>query len=91
MKRFDKFVRNLINKQYEILGVEKDFKYAIENPDWWQEYRLTSEQKVRLWEWGIPAYRKHFKSTMGEAAMKWMELFSVYGFLDQENESNTPL
>lgn len=84
MTKKEKFIKEFIELQYELIGVNKDFQYAYDNEGWIEEYELSEQQKVQLWVAGFQAYRKRFKVAHNDAVKEFSDVYDAYSF-SQEN------
>ena len=64
----------LVNKQLEPFNVNYDI--VKNNPDWYMEYRTTTEEESKFIEWGASLIRNKLKLTKAAAQqeMNWFIL-----------------
>lgn len=86
MTKQDKFVKDLLNKQYEIVGSPKTYKDVIGNEDWMSEFKLTTAQAQVFWAWGHKAYRKRFKTSSADTMQGWSAMFNKFSFPLEDHE-----
>lgn len=82
------FIRELINKMFEIAGHEVTFDDVKDRKDdWYHEWTMTIAQNDEWKEWGIQEIRKRFRYTkkFAEREMGMLSLMWGLKFSDWEN------
>ena len=88
IEKKDLFIRELINKMFEIAGHEVTFDDVKDRKDeWYTQWTMTTAQNEEWNEWGIQEIRKRFRYTkkFAEREMGMLTLMWGLKFSDWEN------
>lgn len=88
MNKKNKFLKLFVEHQYELVGSDKSFDYAVNNAGWVDEYFLTEQQKVELWIWGFKLWRKRFKTGHNETVKEFSDFYDAYSFSQRSNSGD---
>lgn len=86
-KKSDKVFRHLIDKQFELAGIEITFDDVVGQPDWYDKYTMTCEQSRDFRSYGIDYIRKQLRVRKEKARseMDWFCLAYSLKLSDPDN------
>ena len=73
-KQREEINRKLVSMQMEMIG--KTYQDAMDTPEFWRVYTLTTEQTLEWRKAALPLIKKTFKcnKTRAQSTMSWFEL-----------------
>lgn len=67
-EKVDSFIRDVINKMFEIAGHNVSYQDIKDRKDdWFTSYEMTLEQNLEWKKWGVSEIRKRFRHTIKQA------------------------
>ena len=67
-EKVDSFIRDVINKMFEIAGHNVSYNDIKDRQDdWFRRYEMTLEQNLEWKDWGVSEIRKRFRHTIKQA------------------------
>ena len=67
-EKVDSFIRDVINKMFEIAGHNVSYQDIKDRKDdWFTSYEMTPEQNLEWKKWGVSEIRKRFRHTIKKA------------------------
>lgn len=81
-----KHLEDIINKMFEIAGIDMDYKRLLPRKDqWYIEYQMTQEQNDEWIKWGAEYLYRNRVYTKGRAKKYMSSINFMYGLKIKDN------